>query len=159
MICSVLSADPKTLLRVALSCHSYSHIALPTLYSTLEHFPGDDIVDWLAEKPETAETRIRKWSSLWKSIAMSAKTPRTTLCCLSSCPQSPRLVFFNERTIRPEMVFGRGTNSGIQIRTKRLFAFLHSSNPPAKNWSIGRYYLWCQSDGRLLSRSHCSRSS
>lgn len=79
LICSQLAEDLRSIYSLALSSHLYSSVALPALYSHLSKFPADyDDEDRLAEDPTAYTTRLTKWSSLWKTLAHSAITPRKT---------------------------------------------------------------------------------
>ena len=79
MICTALSGDSGTLYRLSLTTRFYSAIALPALYASLAKFPSDyDDEDRLAEDATSYIRRITKWSSLWKSLAMSALDNQST---------------------------------------------------------------------------------
>ena len=55
------------------------------LYSTLVKFPSDDDEDRLAEDATAYTTRLTKWSSLWKSLALSALNPTSTMIDYAAC--------------------------------------------------------------------------
>jgi len=78
LICSFLHNDLGTLYSLSLACRLYSTIALPALYTSLTTFPSNDDEDRL--QPESLQTsaRLRKWSSLWRSLALSALDPQRT---------------------------------------------------------------------------------
>ena len=78
-ICTALSNDLGTLYSLALSSRLYSSIALPTLYLKLVKFPSDDDEDRLEEDATAYVNRVTKWSSLWKSLALSALDPTSTM--------------------------------------------------------------------------------
>src|SRR5579871_2029049 len=79
LICSFLSEDLETLYYLALTCRLYSTVALPALYSSLDRFPSEyDDEDRLAEDSQSYTARLTAWSSLWRSLAMSAKDPLST---------------------------------------------------------------------------------
>ena len=79
LICAALPSDLGTLYNIALSSRLYSSVALPTLYSTLVEFPSDDDEEKLAEDATEYANRLTKWSSLWKSLALSALNPTSTM--------------------------------------------------------------------------------
>lgn len=80
-MCSFHTDDLSTLYRVALSSRLFSTVALPMLYSSLTKFPSDDDEDRLAQDAN----RLSKWSSLWKSLAVSAQSPKSTTINYASC--------------------------------------------------------------------------
>ena len=74
-----MADDGGTLYRLSLTSRFYSTIALAALYASLTKFPSDyDDEDRLAEDATSYSLRITKWSSLWKSLAMSAVDNRST---------------------------------------------------------------------------------
>jgi hypothetical protein len=78
-LCTALSNDLGTLYNLALSSRLYSSVALPTLYLKLVKFPSDDDEDRLEEDATSYANRLTKWSSLWKSLALSALDPTSTM--------------------------------------------------------------------------------
>lgn len=75
LLCTILSDDLGTLYRIALTSRFLSTIALPVLYSSLTEFPSDiDDEDRLAQDA----TSVKKWSSLWRSLAFSVLKPNST---------------------------------------------------------------------------------
>jgi hypothetical protein len=84
-ICSQLGDDLGTLYSLALSCRLYSAVGLQALYSNLVKFPSDyDDEDRFAEDAKAYTSRLKKWMSLWKSLAMSALDPTSTFHNYSS---------------------------------------------------------------------------
>jgi len=80
LICSLLADDLRSIYCLARCSRLYSSVALPALYSHLSKFPADyDDEDRLAEDPTAYTDRLTKWSSLWKTLAYSSLSPRTTI--------------------------------------------------------------------------------
>jgi hypothetical protein len=76
----MISDDRGSLYSVASSSRTCAKIALPILYANLVKFPSDiDDEDRLAEDPDSLTQRLIKWSSLWKSLALSSKNPTSTI--------------------------------------------------------------------------------
>ena len=74
-----MADDSGTLYRFSLTTRFYSTIALAALYASLTKFPSDyDDEDRLAEDATSYVVRISRWSSLWKSLAMSALDNQST---------------------------------------------------------------------------------
>jgi hypothetical protein len=79
LICNQLTDDLGTLYRLSFCSRFISSIALSTLYSSLVKFPSDyDDEDRIGEDATSHTLRLTKWSSLWKSIAVSAINSRST---------------------------------------------------------------------------------
>lgn len=79
LICSQLGDDLGSIYSMALTSHSQSQVALHALYSHLTEFPGDHY-DEPTENNTEHTKGLRKWSSLWKSLAQSSlSSSRTTI--------------------------------------------------------------------------------
>ena len=81
MLCTSLADDSGTLYCLSLGNRFYSTVALTALYASLAKFPSDydDELDRVAEDATSFTRRISKWSSLWKSLAMSALDSQSTI--------------------------------------------------------------------------------
>jgi hypothetical protein len=77
-ICAFLHNDLGTLYSLSLCSRLYSSIALPALYASLATFPSNDDEDRLTSDYSAYAARLRKWSSLWRSLALSALNPKNT---------------------------------------------------------------------------------
>ena len=84
LLCSAVQ-HVGTLYNLSLSSRLYSSVALSALYSNLVKFPADDEEDRLAEDANTFHSRLTKWSSLWRSLALSALNSNSTVINYAAC--------------------------------------------------------------------------
>ena len=147
LICAQLADDLRSIYSLALCSRLYSSVALPALYSHLNKFPADyDDEDRLAEDPTAYTQRLTRWSSLWKTLAHSSMTPRTTtinyaaaLRVLNLRDLSSLMEEFGKhfgQTARAEFF-----NAGLEEYNKTRVMSVGKKNGQIFDWQVSADYL------------------